>query len=67
MYLHAHNFKHICKIFLQLHMCKISNKFVKNESHQTFLNHCKPNLTKYTSKNWLKMIAKKLVPPNDID
>jgi hypothetical protein len=27
-------FTHICKIFLQIGMCKISYKFVKNESYQ---------------------------------
>jgi hypothetical protein len=45
-------------------MCKISFKFAKNESYQIFTNICKPNLAyfthMYSSKNWLKMIAKNL-------
>jgi hypothetical protein len=38
------NFTHICKIFSQTGMCKISYKFVKNESYQICINICKLNL-----------------------
>jgi hypothetical protein len=51
-------------------MCKISYIFVKNESYQIFMNICKLNLAYVTSilqKNWLKMVVKKLAPPNYID
>jgi hypothetical protein len=43
-------------------MCKISYKFVKKESYQTFMNICKPNLAYLTSivKNWLYIIVKNL-------
>jgi hypothetical protein len=51
--------------------CKISYNFVKNESYQIFANICKHNLHslfyKYSSKNWPKMIVKKLVLSNYID
>jgi hypothetical protein len=45
-------------------MGKISLKFVKNAFYQIFTNNCKPNFAylyyKYSSKNWLKMLAKNL-------
>jgi hypothetical protein len=49
---------YICMISLP-----ISNKFVKNESYQFFMNLCKPNVAYFTSilqKNWLKIIEKNL-------
>jgi hypothetical protein len=41
------NFTHICKIFLQI--CEISDKLVKNEYYQIFMNVCKPNLAYFES------------------
>jgi hypothetical protein len=52
-------------------MCKISDKFVKNESNQIFVNICKLNLAYFTSMyysiNWLKMSVKKHALPNYVD
>jgi hypothetical protein len=47
-------------------MCKMSYKFVKNESYQIFTNICRPNLASLQVflKNGLKMIVIKLVLPN---
>jgi hypothetical protein len=60
-------FTHICKIFLQIPMCKISYKFVKNEPYQIFTNICEPNLAYFTSilKKMAQNDYKKL--PNYID
>jgi hypothetical protein len=43
------NFTNSCKIFLQIGMCKMSYKFVKNESYLIFRNICKPHLAYFTS------------------
>jgi hypothetical protein len=46
------NFKLICKIFLQIGMCKMSYKFVKNQLYLIFTNLSR-SLQKIGSK-WLR-------------